>query len=72
VITGEEIRRGGFSSIPDALRMVPGLHVAQQNAHVWLVSSRGFSSLFNAQMLVLRGCGGTCRTLRLTTLTASR
>lgn len=53
VITGEDIRRGGFSSIPDALRMVPGLHVAQQNSHVWLVSARGFSNLFNAKMLVL-------------------
>jgi iron complex outermembrane receptor protein len=53
VITGEEIRRGGFSSVPDALRMVPGLHVAQQNAHVWVVAARGFSSLFNNKMLVL-------------------
>jgi len=53
VVTGEDIRRGGFSSIPDALRMVPGLHVAQQSSHVWLVSARGFSNLFNAKMLVL-------------------
>jgi TonB-dependent Receptor Plug Domain len=53
VITGEDLRRGGFSSIPDALRMVPGLHVAQQNAHIWVVSARGFSSLFNNKMLVL-------------------
>jgi iron complex outermembrane receptor protein len=53
VITGEDIRRGGFSSIPDALRMVPGLHVAQQNAHVWVVAARGFSSVFNRDMLVL-------------------
>jgi iron complex outermembrane receptor protein len=52
VITSEDIRRGGFSSIPDALRMVPGLHVAQQSAHVWIVAARGFSSLFNRQMLV--------------------
>ena len=40
VITGEDIRRGGFSSIPDALRMVPGIYVAQQNAHVWVVGAR--------------------------------
>lgn len=53
VITGEDIRRGGFSSIPDALRTVPGLHVAQQNAHVWVVAARGFSSVFNRDMLVL-------------------
>jgi iron complex outermembrane receptor protein len=53
VITGEDIRRGGFSSLPDALRQVPGMHVAQQNAHVWVVAARGFSSFFNNKMLVL-------------------
>ncbi len=53
VITGEDIRRGGFSSVPDALRIVPGLYVVQQNAHVWQVSARGFSSAFNDKMLVL-------------------
>ncbi len=53
VITGDDIRRGGFSSVPDALRIVPGLYVVQQSAHVWLVSARGFSNTFNDKMLVL-------------------
>lgn len=53
VITGDDIRRGGFSSVPDALRMVPGLYVVQQSAHFWLVSARGFSNTFNNKMLVL-------------------
>jgi iron complex outermembrane receptor protein len=53
VITGEEIRRGGFSSIPEALRMVPGLTVTQINAHLWTVSSRGFNGFPNEKMLVL-------------------
>jgi iron complex outermembrane receptor protein len=53
VITAEDITRGGFSSVPDALRMVPGLYVAQQSAHVWMVSARGFSESFNDKMLVL-------------------
>jgi iron complex outermembrane recepter protein len=53
VITGADIRRGGFSSVPDALRTVPGLYVVQQSSHVWLVTSRGFSSPFNDKMLVL-------------------
>ncbi len=53
VITGDDIRRGGFSSVPDALRTVPGLYVVQQSAHVWLVSARGFSNAFNNKMLVL-------------------
>ena len=53
VITGEDIRRGGFSSVPEALRSVPGLYVVQQSAHVWLVTARGFSNEFNDKMLVL-------------------
>jgi iron complex outermembrane recepter protein len=53
VITGEDIRRGGFSSVPDALRTAPGLYVVQQSSHVWLVTARGFSSEFNDKMLVL-------------------
>ena len=53
VITGDDLRRGGFSSVPDALRMVPGLYVVQQSAHEWLVSARGFSNTFNDKMLVL-------------------
>jgi len=53
VITGEDIRRGGFSSVPEALRTVPGLYVVQQSSHVWLVTARGFSNEFNDKMLVL-------------------
>jgi iron complex outermembrane recepter protein len=53
VITGEDIRRGGFSSVPDALRTVPGLYVVQQSSHIWLVTARGFSNPFNDKMLVL-------------------
>ncbi len=53
VITGEDILRGGFTSIPDALRMVPGLYVAQEDSHSWIVAARGFSYAFNDKMLVL-------------------
>jgi iron complex outermembrane receptor protein len=53
VISGKDIRRGGFSSVPDALRSVPGLYVAQQSANVWVVAARGFSSASNDKMLVL-------------------
>ncbi|MCX4190869.1 TonB-dependent receptor plug domain-containing protein [Methylophaga sp. OBS1] len=53
VITGEEIRQRGFQSIPQALRDVPGLHVAQIDAQKWAVSSRGFNGRFNNKMLVL-------------------
>jgi iron complex outermembrane recepter protein len=53
VITADDIRRGGFTSIPEALRMVPGLYVARINADWWSVSARGFSDYLNDKMLIL-------------------
>ena len=44
VITAEEIRQRGFRSIPQALRDVPGLHVAQIDSQKWAVSSRGLTA----------------------------
>ena len=53
VITGEDIRRGGFTTLPEALRMVPGLYVAQTNSHAWQISTRGFNGINNNKMLLL-------------------
>lgn len=53
VITGEDLRRNGVRSIPEALRMVPGMHVYQIDANKWAVSARGFSSRFANKMLVM-------------------
>ena len=53
VVTSEEIRRSGATNIPDALRFVPGLNVAQRNANTWAVSARGFSSVNSEKLLVL-------------------
>lgn len=53
VVSGEEIRRSGATTIPDALRFVPGLNVAQQSASDWAVSARGFSSINSEKLLVL-------------------
>ena len=53
VITHEDIRRAGARSIPDALRLAPGLDVAQVDAHTWAVSSRGFNSVLANKLLVL-------------------
>jgi iron complex outermembrane receptor protein len=53
VITGEDIRRSGATTLPDVLRMVPGLDVAQIDGSSWAVSSRGFNSEFSNKMLVL-------------------
>lgn len=52
VLTSEDIERSGATSIPDALRTVPGIHVARQNASTWAVSSRGFSDANSRNLLV--------------------
>ncbi|WP_447969393.1 TonB-dependent receptor plug domain-containing protein [Nitrospira sp. M1] len=53
VITQDDIRRSGATSIPEALRMVPGLHVARLDNNKWAISARGFNSRFSNKMLVL-------------------
>ena len=53
VITQEDIRRSGATSIPDLLRMVPGLQVAQIDADSWAVTSRGFNGRYADKMLVM-------------------
>jgi iron complex outermembrane recepter protein len=53
VITQDDIRRSGATNIPDVLRMVPGLDVAQINGSTWEISSRGFNAQFANKLLVL-------------------
>ncbi len=53
VITQEDIRRSGVTSIPEALRMVPGIQVARINANQWAITSRGFNGRFSNKLLVL-------------------
>ncbi len=53
VITNENIRRSGASSIPEALRLASNLNVARQNSQEWIISSRGFSSDVGNKLLVM-------------------
>jgi len=53
VITAEDISRSGATNIPDLLRAVPGMDVAQINRNTWAVSARGFSGQYSDKMLVL-------------------
>jgi iron complex outermembrane recepter protein len=53
VITKEDVHRVGARTIPEALRLAPGLHVGRVSSSVWAVSSRGFSSTNSAKLLVL-------------------
>ena len=52
VITNDMIRRSGAQTIPDALRMVPGIQVAQISSDEWAVSARGFNSQYSNLLLV--------------------
>src|SRR5579862_1683689 len=53
VITQEDIRRSGATSIPDLLRMVPGVDVAQVDHSTWAVSIRGFNDVYANKVLVI-------------------
>lgn len=53
VITSEDLRRGGFTSVPEALRVVPGIQVARIDANRWAISARGLNQEFANKLLVL-------------------
>lgn len=53
VITQEDIRRSSATNIPDLLRMVPGVDVAQIDANTWAISARGLNDEFSNELLVL-------------------
>ncbi len=53
VITAEDLRRGGFTSVPEALRVVPGVQVARIDASRWAISIRGIRQEFSNKLLVL-------------------
>jgi iron complex outermembrane recepter protein len=53
VITSDDIRRSGMTTIPDVLRLAPGVQVAQLNANKWAVTVRGFNGLYANKLLVL-------------------
>lgn len=53
VLTQDEIRRSGYTTIADLLRLVPGMLSAQIDANKWAVSARGFNGQFANKLLVL-------------------
>lgn len=53
VLNTEDIRRSGVTTIPDALRLVPGVQVAKLDANKWAISIRGFNDFFSNKLLVL-------------------
>ena len=53
VITGDDIARSGVRTIPDALRLAPGVEVAQIDANKWSVGIRGFGTRLSRSVLVM-------------------
>ncbi len=53
VLTRDDIARSGAVTVADALRLVPGVNVAQINANSWAVTVRGFNSRFSNKLLVM-------------------
>ena len=53
VITQEDIRRSGATTIAELLRRVPGMDVARIDNNTWAISSRGFNGQYADKLLVL-------------------
>jgi iron complex outermembrane recepter protein len=53
VINQEDIRHSGATTIPDLLRMVPGVQVASIDGNSWAISIRGFNGTFANKLLVM-------------------
>jgi iron complex outermembrane receptor protein len=52
VIDQADIHNSGVTSIPEALRMVPGIQVARISSSKWAIASRGFNGTFSNKLLV--------------------
>jgi len=53
VLSSEDIRRSGATSIPEALRLVSGVQVARMSGNAWAISIRGFDRQFSNKLLVM-------------------
>jgi iron complex outermembrane receptor protein len=53
VLTQEDIRRSGATSIAQVLRLADNLQVAQKNSHDWAISARGFNTALANKLLVM-------------------
>jgi iron complex outermembrane receptor protein len=53
VLSNDDIRRSGATTVADALRLVPGLQVAGIDSANWAISARGFNSQLANKLLVM-------------------
>jgi iron complex outermembrane recepter protein len=54
VITREDMRRAGVTSVPEALRLAPGVQVSRIDASRYAITIRGFASRYAGKLLVLQ------------------
>lgn len=52
VVGQEDIQRSGLDSIPELLRLAPGMDVGRINSNTWAISARGFNNEFSNKLLV--------------------
>jgi len=53
VISQDDIRRSGATTIAEALRLAPGMDVARVDGSQWAIGSRGFNDVFANKLLVM-------------------
>jgi iron complex outermembrane receptor protein len=53
VLNQEDIKRSGATSIPELMRLVPGMEVGSIDSSTWAVTARGFNGRFSNKLLVL-------------------
>ena len=53
VVTGDDIRRAGVTTLADAVALADGVHVARFNNGTWSVTARGFAAVAANKMLVM-------------------
>ncbi|WP_200329896.1 TonB-dependent receptor plug domain-containing protein [Thiocystis violacea] len=53
VLTEDDIRRSGYTSIPELLRLIPGFNVARIDTAEWAITTRGFNGRFANKLQVM-------------------
>jgi iron complex outermembrane receptor protein len=53
VISADDIRFSGANSLPEVLRMAPGIDATRHSGNRWSVSARAFADVFAEKLLVL-------------------
>jgi iron complex outermembrane receptor protein len=53
VISADDIRRSGATTVAEVLRLAPGVHVARVDGNKWAIGIRGFTDRLARAMLVL-------------------